>query len=386
MQTVRHFFPEFNTWLDRLPDTRVQDACTYDRRFLAWWGLHLYLLQLGSRRQLDFELRDGGPQVLTNLNRLAGTTQTTLPVHDTLDHFIGHVQQRGWEKLRDRCVQRLLRMKALDAARLLGQPVLLLDATGLLCFHQRHCAYCLTQRHGKQTLYLHQVLEAKLLGPGGLVVSLGSEFIENADAAHAKGKSAEEIKQDCELKAAQRLLPRIKKDYPQLRFVLAVDSLYGCGTLFALAQELGWSFVVTFKEGRTPSLWQEYQTLLRLCPQNVLVRRWGDGSVQKFRWVNRLDYEDSEGRRWRLDALECSERTAGGAEHYFAWLTGLTVGPKTVEEIAQKGGRYRWKIENEGFNRQKNSGMNLEHVYSIDPENWKVYYLLLQIARSRVSS
>ena len=51
-----------------------------------------------------------------------------------------------------------------------------------------------------------------------------------------------------------------------------------------------------------------------------------------------------------------------------------------MEVIAQKGGRYRWKIENEGFNRQKNSGLNLEHVYSIDPENWKVYYLLLQIA------
>jgi hypothetical protein len=51
-----------------------------------------------------------------------------------------------------------------------------------------------------------------------------------------------------------------------------------------------------------------------------------------------------------------------------------------VEEIAQKGGRYRWKIENEGFNRQKNSGLNLAHVYSTDPEKWKVYYLLLQIA------
>src|SRR5262249_9534885 len=58
VQTVRHFFPDFNGWLDRLPDTRCQDACTYDRRFLAWWGLQLYLLQLGSRRQLDFELRD----------------------------------------------------------------------------------------------------------------------------------------------------------------------------------------------------------------------------------------------------------------------------------------------------------------------------------------
>jgi hypothetical protein len=51
-----------------------------------------------------------------------------------------------------------------------------------------------------------------------------------------------------------------------------------------------------------------------------------------------------------------------------------------VEEIAQQGGRYRWKVENEGFNRQKNSGLNLEHVYSTDPEKWRTYYLLLQIA------
>lgn len=318
--------------------------------------------------------------MLANLNRLAETTQTTLPVHDTLDHFIGHVKQAGWEQLRYRCVQRLLRMKALDAARLLGQPVLLLDGTGLLCFHQRHCAQCLTQRHGEQTLYFHHVLEAKLLGPGGVVVSLGSEFIENGDAGDTQGKSAEEIKQDCELKAAQRLLPRIKKDYPQLRFVLALDNLYACGTLFALARELDWSFVVTFKEGRTPALWREYQTLRSLCPENVLRRTWDD-RVQEFRWVKQLAYEDSEGRAWQLNALECTERTtADGAEHYFAWLTGLPVGRQTVEEIAQKGGRYRWKIENEGFNRQKNSGLNVEHVYSSDPEKWKVYYLLLQIA------
>lgn len=83
VQTVRHFFPELSRWLDRLPDSRDQDAITYSRRFLAWWGIGLYLLQLGSRRQLDYELRDGGPQVLANLNRLAQTEQTTLPVHDT---------------------------------------------------------------------------------------------------------------------------------------------------------------------------------------------------------------------------------------------------------------------------------------------------------------
>jgi hypothetical protein len=388
VQTVRHFFPQLNRWLDQLPDSRVQEACTYSRRFLAWWGMALYVLQLGSRRQLDFELRDGGPVVLANLNRLAETEQTTLPVHDTLDHFVQHGKLAGWERLRGQMVQRLLRMKALDSARLLGRPVLLIDATGLICFHQRHCPHCLVQRRDKLTLYMHQVLEAKLLGPGGVVVSLDSEFIDNADAGDRQGKSAEEIKQDCELKALARLLPRIKKSYPQLPFVLALDSLYGCGTAFALAQQFDWSFVVTFKEGRTPALWQEYQALLKQCPENTLKRTWADRE-QEYRWVNQLDYQDSENRRWKLNALQGTEttktekqgtETTKAEKHFFAWLTPLPVNRKTVEPIAEKGGRSRWKIENEGFNRQKNSGLNLEHVYSTNPENWKIYYVMLQIA------
>lgn len=380
MQTTRHFFPELRSWLDHLPDTRVPEDCTYVTRFLAWWGLCLYLLQLGSRRQLDYDLRDGGAPVLANLNRLAETEQTTLPVHDTLDHFLGHVPQAGWERLRTRMVQRLLRMKALDDARLLGHPVLLIDATGLICFHRRHCPHCLVQRQGKHTLYLHQVLEAKLLGPAGVVVSLDSEFIDNADRGASAGRSAEQVKQDCELNALRRLLPRLKKTYPQLRFVLALDSLYGCGPVFALAQQYGWSYVVTFKEGRTPTLWREFQTLLPHCPENSLKRNWGDGREQTFRWVTQLAYEDSDGRTWKLNALDCTETTAGRGPQYFAWLTALPVSGKTVEAIAQQGGRDRWKVENEGFNRQKNSGLNLEHVYSTDPEKWKAYYLLLQIA------
>jgi hypothetical protein len=39
----------------------------------------------------------------------------------------------------------------------------------------------------------------------GVVVSVASEFIENADAA--VGKSAAQVKQDCELKTFDRLAP-----------------------------------------------------------------------------------------------------------------------------------------------------------------------------------
>jgi hypothetical protein len=102
--------------------------------------------------------------------------------------------------------------------------------------------------------------------------------------------------------------------------------------------------------------------------------------VQEFRWVHDLDYQDSAGRTWALNALECTETPAAGQRQYFAWLTPLPLGRKTVEEVAQQGGRYRWKVENEGLGRQKNSGLNLEHVASTDPERWQSYDLLLQLA------
>lgn len=380
MQTVRHFFPDLNDWFDALPDTRDQDAIEYERRFLAWWGLALYLFQLGSRRQLDFDLDARDTHVLDNLNRLAQTEQTTRPVHDTLDHFLDHVGPSAFAGVRLRMVRRLIRMKVLDNARLLGRLVVIVDGTGLLCFHRRHCDHCLVQKHQKTTVYLHNVLEAKLLGPAGVVVSLGSEFIENEDAPTTPRPGAEKIKQDCELKAFSRLAPQIKKDLPQTRLVVAGDSLFACGRVVDECLHNGWAFVLTFKEGHLPALWQDYQSLLPLCSHQCLQRLEEDGTRRVYRWVRDLSYQDSEQRRWQLHALECVETLADGKTTRFAWLTCLPVNARTVEEIAWKGGRYRWKIENEAFNRQKNSGLNLQHVYSTGPEKWKSYYYLLQMA------
>lgn len=122
--------------------------------------------------------------------------------------------------------------------------------------------------------------------------------------------------------------------------------------------------------------------MLQLSPQTVLRRDWVNRPAQEFRWVNPLSYQDNEGREWKLNALPCTEAAdqEGAAGSYFAWLTVLPVNRSTVESIAQIGGRDRWKVENEGFNRQKNSGLNLEHVSSSHPENWKGYSLLLQRA------
>jgi hypothetical protein len=377
VRTVRHFWPELNNWLDRIPDRRFQPLVVYHKRFLVWWGLSLYLFQLGARRQLDFDFDCRGSDILLNFNRLAKTKQDTRPVNKTLHYFLGHTGVAPYPQLRRQMLQRLIRSKALDAARLQGRLVIALDATSHLTFTKKHCEHCLVQRHATHTTYLHQILEAKLLGPADMALSMASEFIENRDDDATLG--AEARKQDCELKALSRLMPTLRGDFPQLRLCLSGDGLYACGRSLQLAKDYHCNYVFVFKEGRLSAVWQEFQTLLNLCPENRLEHRPADGVQQIYRWVHDLSYQDDQGRTWKFHAIVCEE-TVDNQTTTFAWITDLHVSKHTVVEVATKGGRHRWHIENQGFNRQKNSGLNLEHAYCTNPELLKAYYYLMQIA------
>jgi hypothetical protein len=350
----------------------------YHRRFLFWWGVMLFLAQLRSRRQLDFNLRDAGEPMLKNLNRLASTEQETLPVDGTLDHFLGHLGWRPLAAVRSEMVRRLIRMKALDDARLEGYFVVAVDGTGWLVFRKPHCERCLTQKHGDTTVYFHYLLEAKLLGPSGTALSIGTEFIENRPDRPASVKD-DEAKQDCELMALERLAPTLRKEFPQLPLCLTSDSLYACGRSLSLAKDHDFRYVFTFKEGRLPAVWKEFERLAPLSPENRLRHTLPDGTAQEYRWVSGLSYEDAERRFHTFNALECLE-TRGGVTTRYAWITDLPVSATRVVALSMKGGRARSVIENQGFNVQKNSDLNLEHPYSMDLEKLKAYYFLLQIA------
>jgi hypothetical protein len=376
---VAHFFPDLNLWIDQIDDPRFLPLVVYHKRFLVWWGLSLFLFKLTSRRQLDYQLNVDGPEVLPNLNRLAGTEQDSRPVNQTLEYFLRKIGSVPIAGLRQRMVQRLIRMKALDEARLQGRFVGLIDGSGFLVFRSKHCDHCLTQRHGETTLYMHQVLEAKLLGPAGTVISIATEFIDNRDAPEvAAGASQELLKQDCELKALRRLLAGLRAEFPQLRLCLNGDSLYACGEGFQVAKDYRCEFIYVFKPGRLPTVWKDFQGLLRLCPDACLEQVTPQGSRQVYRWINGLRYTDSAGREWSFNAIHCRETKADGEPSEWSWVTSLKVSRETVIEVATKGGRERWRTENEGFNTQKNSGLNLEHAYS--HTCWATYYFLLQIA------
>ena len=320
-KTVRHFFPDLNDWIDQIDDPRFLPFVTYDKRFLLWWGLMLFATKLTSRRQLDYELNTDGPHVLTNLNHLAETQQDSRPVNKTLDCFLGGIGDDAVAGLRHKVMNRLIRMKALDDAKLQGRYLILIDGSGYLVFNHKHCDHCLTQRHGDTTRYMHQVLEAKLLGPDGPVFSIATEFIDNRDVKELPPDAgAERVKQDCELKALARLLPKLRREFPQLRICLCGDGLYCCGAGFQLAQDYRCDFINVFQPGRIPTLWADFQGVLSLCPEQRVEWTTPDQTRQVYRWAP-LSYVDSDKRAWTFTGIVCEQTKRNGEKSVWSWVT-----------------------------------------------------------------
>ncbi len=106
--------------------------------------------------------------------------------------------------------------------------------------------------------------------------------------------------------------------------------------------------------------------------------------TQQYRWVNAIYYQDSQYQKHYLNVVECLEtkpdKQGRQPKTKFKWITDLEVSKQRVVELAHKAGRMRWKIENEGFNVQKNGGYNLEHAYTTNYNSSKIFYYLLQMA------
>lgn len=69
---------------------------------------------------------------------------------------------------------------------------------------------------------------------------------------------------------------------------------------------------------------------------------------------------------------------SNGSAMEFQWLTSIRITKKNAEKTEETG-RKRWKIENEGFNRQKNWQGDITHACSWDSNAMKNHFLMRQI-------
>ena len=322
-----------------------------------------------------------------NLNFLLQIQETKLlksiPHGDTLNYLLEKLPPEALGRIRTQMIHGLIRQKCFENERLLDKYHLVgADGTELFSRDQRHCDSCLTRtvkkgkRDKKQEVlqYYHRVLEAKLLCSSGMVLSVETEFIANE--ARVASISEESFKQDCELNAFKRLEKQLKADFPQLSICLLLDGLFAGKPVFDICKKNGWGYLITFKEGSMPAVYQEFLDLLKLVPENQSIEKEEDGTQRVYRWVCDIEYEGH-----RLNVLECVEIQPDGTSTRFVWLTNLSVTQENCIALA-KAGRRRWKIENEGFNMQKNGGYGLEHMYSEDPVALKNFYVLLQMAHA----
>ena len=372
-KTVRHFFPDLTRWLDGIADPRQEKKTTYSLSEILWTGLMMFICKLGARRQIDFEFRTAA--FLSNLQKLTGKPANRVCSSDAVGYLCKQLPTEELAKIPPKLVNRLIRMKALSRWRLLDNHYLIaVDGTRIVSFEQPHCEHCLTAEINGKMRYYHHVLVAQLVTAHGLALTVGYEFIDNRSSPPlASFKNPEEWKQDCELKAFYRLAPRLKQYFPQLSLCLLVDSLYVGKGFFQVCEDCRWKYIAVFKEGSMPAVYREYEALKELSMPTPAFWKHGEAG-QRYHWVNEIGYHP-----YRLNVLECLETSKAG-EKKFVWMTNIPVTRKNFSKLANQGGRQRWKIENQGFNIQKNGGYGLEHSYSFDPNGMVNFFVLLQIA------
>ena len=373
--TIQHFFGDFTSLFSHVTDPRSPNKIRYPLAGLGFAGVLMYLCHLESRRQVGLKMRTAASRL--SFQNLFGVDD--FPHGDTLNEAFCLTNPDEVQEVVCSMVDKIIRKKVLYRYRVLDKYFLVaIDGTGTISYPRRHCPHCLTQERNGKTIYYHQVLEAKLVTCNGFAFSLMTEFIENP------GEKVD--KQDCELKAFYRLARRLKARFPRLPVLLTGDGLYACGPVFGICDSYDWKFMIILKDKDLPSINEEFLALRPLQSANHLVMRTGRQweIEQDYSWVNSIQYTDSEKRDHLVDVIECLEvkpdRRGKLAQSKWKWLTNCNVGKSNVAALSNDAGRKRWKVENEGFNVQKNGGYELEHGYTTDVNGAKVFYYCLQIA------
>ena len=376
MGTVDHFFGSWQRIFRGITDLRNPGWIMYPIEALLCTGTMMFTFRLGARRQIKHQMRGNGPSE-AKFEAWFGVEE--IPHGDTLNYGFKRLEPEEVQEVVCWMVERLIRKKVLYRWRLFDNFLVAVDGTGMLTFRERHCDYCLTKKLSNgETIYYHPILEAKLVTANGFAFSIMTEFIENTDPKADK--------QDCELKAFYRLAERLKKRFPRLPICLLLDGLYAGGPTFQLCEDYNWRYMIVLQDKDLLNVHRSYNAVLPLVPENHKRLLLGQirEIVQEYRWATRIHYEDSQDRKHSLNVITCQEskpdRQGETSTTTFKWLTNFLPTMNNIDTLANQGGRFRWKIENEGFNVQKNGGFNLEHPYSQDDTARKVFYFLLQIA------
>ena len=286
-------------------------------------------------------------------HNLLALYHVTCPPSDTyLRERLDELDPRFLRPVFKKVFARLQRGKYLERFEFLdGYYLLPLDGTGEFSSNEVCCPQCCKKEHKDGTVtFYHQMLGACIVHPDqSTVIPICPEIIQNGDGS---------AKNDCERNASKRFIEHFKREHPHLKVIILGDGLASNAPYIRLLETHKMKYLLGAKPGDHAFLFDILQASDDAVDYEYLD---AEGFLHQFRFLNDVALNKSN-PDVRVNVLEYMQTDPKGKETLFSWVTNIHI-TKTNVFTLMRGGRCRWKIENETFNTLKNLGYNLEHNY-----------------------
>jgi len=247
--------------------------------------------------------------------------------------------------------------------------IISLDGTGYFSSDKVRCEQCCVKEHkdGRKEYY-HQMLAGALVCPNQKIVfPFAPEPIMKTDGA---------TKNDCERNAAKRWLKDFRREHPNLPVVIVADGLSSNAPFIEALKQHNCRFILVAKESDHKYLTNWLNAADNKDAPIITVKT--KSVIQKYQYMNDVPLNDSK-RACRVNVVKYWEEN----EHKeilrkWMWVTDIPVTHDNVKELT-KGGRSRWKVENETFNTLKNHGYQFEHNFGHGYKNLTSVFAYLML-------
>ena len=380
----RSILPKLLRKFSRISDPRVPKKIKHKLTVLLVYGLLACVFQMASRREANRKM--SRPAFMETLQSLFPELET-IPHADTLNRLLERIDVQEIEAAHVDLIRSFVRKKKFCRLLISKCHPIAIDGTQKLVRDgdkgaEEWLERWFKARDGKNIQRYVYVLEANLVFHNGLTLPLLSEFL-----SHVEG-DPDDQKQDCELKAFQRLAKRLKDYFPRLPIMLLLDGLYPNGPLIELCRSYGWQFMIVLPDKCLRSVWKEAESRRTLESNNESGKVW-KGRFQYFWWVNNIQYSYDHDKKsltvhlvvceeeWDEVDVEKGEIVTKNACH--AWVSSNPLRSDNVHERCNLGARYRWGIE-VSIQTEKCGGYHYEHAYSYSWQAMKGFHYLMRLA------